>query len=590
GIVPFLLMLAAPFLRRRARTWFFFIFGLLSLSFALGDANPLYGILAYIPLYNRFRVPARFMYPFIFTAAFLAAECFDELRRRLRDVSSADRVTMALCVGFTLSIIAIMIAWERLPLAWWMNAWTMLPLGLILFALGVLAVALARRIAAPRFAVVVVGLTLVDYALFSAPLSYTINAQVTPEEFLQAPLVVQKMDATRPLDRMFTNIYNLTLRPNHPMIYRRPSAQIYSPLALQRGEDYGAILTAAAFNLANVRYYFLPSGPLPEEFSEPTASLVLDLFPRPSEIPPTRVAQLEITSYTDQTTDLPDGFLVGEIILSSRDAQSLTLPLRLGIETADWAHAGLGARHAKPRAAISFPAYLLSLRREFEGFKYVTRYTLPTPFEVVTVSARSFLPEGNLVIERVLFFDQVGQSASLAALTHRNDFAVTFKSHAVTTLENRDVMSRAFIVHAAEIVGDEQALARLRDSSFRPDQVVLLSEGAPLRAPDNAPSYTTDRATIVEYKPERVVVQTQTERAGYLILADTFYPGWEARLDGQSVPIWRADYMFRAVALPPGAHSIEFEFRPPLLVWGALISVASGLVGLVLLGRGFRRF
>ena len=584
GIVPLFLMLLAPLLRRRARTWVFFCFALLSLSFALGSANPFYGVIDYIPIYNRFRVPARFMYPFLFASAFLAAEGFEELRQRLRAPLSTDRGAIVIGATLTLPIIGVMIGWERFALASWMNAWAILPLLLIPLTIGTLAMGWWRGITAPRFAVLILGLTLVDYALFSVPLSYTANAQLTAEELMQAPPVIQKMDPTRPLDRMFTNIYNVTLRPNHPMIYGRPSAQIYGPLALQRGEDYGTILTAAALNLANVRYYFLPSGPLPEEFVEPTASLVLDLFRNPLPIPPTRAAQLEITSYTNQTINLSDGFLAGEIILFSRDAQSRTLPLRIGIETADWAHEGLDAQHSKPRAAISFPAYLLSLRREFDGFKYVTRYTLPAPIDVTTVSARSYLPAGNLVIERVLFLDQAGQATALAALTQRNDFAVTFKSHAVTTLENRDMLPRAFIVHAAEIANDEQTLARLRDPAFRPAKLVLLSDGAPLRALDDAPNRATDQAVIVEYAPERIVIQAQTERAGYLILTDTFYPGWEARLDGQSVPIHRADYMFRAVRLEPGEHTVVFEYHPPTLWWGAVISGVSVILSLGLLG------
>lgn len=588
GIVPLGLMLLAPLLRRRARTWFFFLFGLLSLSFALGDANPLYGLLAYVPLYNRFRVPARFMFPFLFAAAFLAAEGFDALQNRLREVE-LDRGALAWIVLFAAPIVGVMLAWDRLPLTWWMNAWTILPLFFIPLAIGILVFALTRRMDALRFGIAALGLTLVDYALFSVPLSYTLNAQVTPEELMQSPMVVQTLDRAHPSDRMFTNIYNLTLRPNHPMIYGIPSAQIYSPLALQRGEDFGALTTASAFNLANVRYYFLPSGPLPEEFTQPTASLVLDLFSQPIEVPRLRVAQLEITSYTNATAELADDFLAGEIVLTSRAGQTRVLPLRVGIETADWAHAGLGARHSKPRAAISFPAYLLSLRRAFDGFKYVARFDFAIPFDLATIHARSYLPEGNLVIERVLFYDENGTAASLAALAQRNDFAVTFKSHAVTTLENRDALSRAFIVHAAEIVSDEQALARLRDPAFRPDQIVLLSEGEPLRAPEDS-NRAAARATIVEYKPERVVVQAQTDRAGYLILADTFYPGWEARLDGQPAPILRADYTFRAVLLSPGDHSIVFEFRPPLLMWGALLSAASGLLCIFLLVRGFRRF
>ncbi len=50
---------------------------------------------------------------------------------------------------------------------------------------------------------------------------------------------------------------------------------------------------------------------------------------------------------------------------------------------------------------------------------------------------------------------------------------------------------------------------------------------------------------------------------GYLFLSDPFYPGWQAELDGEPVPILRADYAFRAVATPAGSgHTVTMTFRP----------------------------
>src|SRR5262249_21311436 len=83
-------------------------------------------------------------------------------------------------------------------------------------------------------------------------------------------------------------------------------------------------------------------------------------------------------------------------------------------------------------------------------------------------------------------------------------------------------------------------------------------------------------ATISAYHPNRVVVQTEEGPGGWLVLADVWFPGWRCTVDGRPTPIYRADYLFRAVRLPEGAHEIIFTFAPSSYRWGQLVSTAAG--------------
>jgi uncharacterized membrane protein YfhO len=65
-----------------------------------------------------------------------------------------------------------------------------------------------------------------------------------------------------------------------------------------------------------------------------------------------------------------------------------------------------------------------------------------------------------------------------------------------------------------------------------------------------------------------------------LILADTFYPGWQATVDGVPAPILRANLLFRGLALAPGRHEIVFSYHPAAWRLGAAIS----LIALAALG------
>ncbi len=86
-------------------------------------------------------------------------------------------------------------------------------------------------------------------------------------------------------------------------------------------------------------------------------------------------------------------------------------------------------------------------------------------------------------------------------------------------------------------------------------------------------------AEIMVDEPEYVVVSLSADTPAHLLLLDTYYPGWEARLDGRPVPILRAGSAFRAVQVPSGQHELAFLYRPASLYIGLAIT---GL-GLVLI-------
>lgn len=117
--------------------------------------------------------------------------------------------------------------------------------------------------------------------------------------------------------------------------------------------------------------------------------------------------------------------------------------------------------------------------------------------------------------------------------------------------------------------GHEAALGILRES---PDTLVV--HDAPV-----LPGTASGSAEINEYSATRVSVTVNSESETYLYLADAYYPGWRATVNGEDSPVYRANVMFRAVAVPAGESTVIFEFVPRLwynaMIFGALIWIAS---------------
>jgi uncharacterized membrane protein YfhO len=89
--------------------------------------------------------------------------------------------------------------------------------------------------------------------------------------------------------------------------------------------------------------------------------------------------------------------------------------------------------------------------------------------------------------------------------------------------------------------------------------------------------------------PEGLEIEVRGTGGGFLVTSEVFYPGWSATLDGRPVPIERANYAYRAVALPPGDHRIAFLYRPFSFALGASAAAAGALFLLVSFAIGSRR-
>jgi uncharacterized membrane protein YfhO len=95
------------------------------------------------------------------------------------------------------------------------------------------------------------------------------------------------------------------------------------------------------------------------------------------------------------------------------------------------------------------------------------------------------------------------------------------------------------------------------------------------------------RVTFVAYEPELVRLHAEVDGAGYLVLGDAYYPGWEAFVDGEPTPILRANLYFRAVVLELGTHDVVFVFSPRSVRSGLTVGAAAWFLWIAVLVTGF---
>lgn len=144
-----------------------------------------------------------------------------------------------------------------------------------------------------------------------------------------------------------------------------------------------------------------------------------------------------------------------------------------------------------------------------------------------------------------------------------------------------DGAARVRVVRAARHVRSEQDTARrLLDAAFDPDREILLydapaSVGPVIDDSAAAASSAPGTAVIVRETTREVVIDATAPEDGFLLLADTFYPGWTARVDGAAAPIYRANHSVRGIQLPKGRHEVRFGYDAPGFALGLQITVVA---------------
>jgi hypothetical protein len=151
----------------------------------------------------------------------------------------------------------------------------------------------------------------------------------------------------------------------------------------------------------------------------------------------------------------------------------------------------------------------------------------------------------------------------------------------VAVYQNPDVFNRAWAVHELVPIRDvNQGLEFMGShlNELRSKAVILGTPAAQLATCPEA----KDTVFVTRYAPSNVSISADMSCSGMVVLADNYYPGWSASVDGRPAQIHEVDIALRGVAVSQGSHVVTFRYRPRSVYWGAGLTLA-GLLGAAVL-------
>ncbi|MFP5501661.1 MAG: YfhO family protein, partial [Candidatus Sericytochromatia bacterium] len=150
----------------------------------------------------------------------------------------------------------------------------------------------------------------------------------------------------------------------------------------------------------------------------------------------------------------------------------------------------------------------------------------------------------------------------------------------VVAFENQQALPRAWRVEAVAARSPEEVDRTLtQDPGFEPLKTALVE------SPVNPGPYSPGTAEAESVGLNRIRLTTSGEGPGYVVLSESYDPGWTAELDGRAQAVHRTDALLLGVEVPAGAHEILFSYEPRRWKAGLL---GSGLALLVLLAWAAR--
>lgn len=504
----------------------------------LGSNTPLYRLIYYVPVLNRFRVPSRHTFEWTFAVGILAAYGWDTIRTICLRRSSSRQlpVSREAVVGVILLTLCIVVGGSW----WWAAEGKLSPSGAIVYTglsrssyvlykvlftlLVVAAVRQGWRVGARGWRVAMLT-AVITVACFVEPFILISRWWFPSTEFSGRSTAVSS--ATRFLqryppehNRVYTRVdffsETFTVSPrldahNLTALHGLHNLAGYEPLFLER---YSRALSNVNLDAVNPRPGFAPNYPLFESQShvldllnttfvvtyanfatapDPLimkdgvgfagANLSVGVQPGQTGLLNGALAEgdtLALVSSLANSGNEIDGSPVAKLRIFTVDDRVIERELRAGVDTAEWAHERADVRAtARHSLAPVFESRTGDAESSFQSHSYWTRISLGEQLRVDRVEISNLSPSASLAIWKATLYDSTGkQSTPLPPFRfdHKR-WQIVYDKDDVLILRNERALPRAWLVAEAEAVDGEEALKRIRGESqhgFDPRRTALL--------------------------------------------------------------------------------------------------------------------
>jgi hypothetical protein len=210
------------------------------------------------------------------------------------------------------------------------------------------------------------------------------------------------------------------------------------------------------------------------------------------------------------------------------------------------------------------------------------------PYQATAKLEKGFPPLQNITIEEAGKLPGLGQPywQNLNNF-HKEISAEGFNSFSFSSYDNLEskhpfiykTIQQNKVVMLSDKVLHEKSMDKLNaNSSFLPNQLIFDNQAYSVLSLLDLKTDSTDRATITNYSANHFDIQTENKESQLLTIFQKEYAGWEAKVDGEKVPIYKSNKNFMTIVLPADSKKVTFQYRNPVVLIAFLVSLLSCLL------------
>lgn len=255
--------------------------------------------------------------------------------------------------------------------------------------------------------------------------------------------------------------------------------------------------------------------------------------------------QKNSTNYRISTTNTIPANMWSPYGLNSSDGYDTTMPL------------------------LNFEYYSLLQNRQFS----------PTARRAITIDNEKSPLYQNLSIKYKL---TLGNEKLIDKEKTKNQFFTVFSEKSTIIQENRSVLPKIRFVDQIKFVSNKDEFKDIYSIiDFTKTAVIYSSDQNNFKNFDSTCVSKTQNIEIVEDKDNSIVFNSENNCTRLVFVSNSFYPGWQANIDGQKTKVYQTNHAFQSILVPAGNHHIVLTYTPSHLKTSIITALTSSIILLI---------